>query len=434
MTTRCLPIRGDELARLLAPIDTTTFATDYWGRRPLHIRGGADRYAGLFGRDAFFRAVASGPRAPRARGFHIRARFDRRAAQGELVPELSIAPEQVAEALRAGATICVNAIDACDEALEAYACAIKAQLGYPGDVRFNAYLSPDGCGAPIHFDARIATTLQIAGAKRWRYSREAAVTWPRGNGIYHPDGTGSYHFVGHGDAPWEEIARIRESEFEEVVLEPGDLLCLPAGTWHACDAHGESLALNLAFEPVGPLEVLQVALQQRLEHDPTWRSVAPIPVGSHGELTEAVDQYLDERLAGLARAIAELRADRAVSREAWARATVAPAAGGAARRREPFPAARAIERDTMLSVHRTASTVWSRGDDADGTVTATAWVGDARVEVAAGAAALVLGALAARTFRADAGLAWADPVDPMTWDDVRTTLEHLVDAGVLQLL
>ena len=67
MTTRCLPIRGDELARLLAPIDTTTFATDYWGRRPLHIRGGADRYAGLFGRDAFFRAVASGKDRPQHR-------------------------------------------------------------------------------------------------------------------------------------------------------------------------------------------------------------------------------------------------------------------------------------------------------------------------------------------------------------------------------
>jgi ribosomal protein L16 Arg81 hydroxylase len=39
----------------------------------------------------------------------------------------------------------------------------------------------------------------------------------------------------------------RDVAFHEVVLHPGDLLCLPAGTLHAAKAIDGSLALNLAL-------------------------------------------------------------------------------------------------------------------------------------------------------------------------------------------
>src|SRR5207244_9094757 len=115
---------------------------------------------------------------------------------------------------------------------------------------------------------------QISGKKRWRYSRAPAVPFPTHNVV----GENRIFSYVRGDPmprPWEDFAPPDEREFEEVVLEPGDVLCLPAGTWHAAKAIDHSLALNLAFNPVPVWSILHDALEARLAELPGWRQSPP---------------------------------------------------------------------------------------------------------------------------------------------------------------
>ena len=54
-------IDGGEIARLLAPVTLETFFAEYWNRRPLPIKGSAEKAGQLipggFGREDFFRAA-----------------------------------------------------------------------------------------------------------------------------------------------------------------------------------------------------------------------------------------------------------------------------------------------------------------------------------------------------------------------------------------
>jgi hypothetical protein len=83
---------------------------------------------------------------------------------------------------------------------------------------------------------------------------------------------------------WERLAPFDEQDTTEVVLEPGDLLILPAGIWHeACGGEGGSLALYLSFAPISYTLLVRNLLDSLLTPEPGWRSPAPVlPIGSAG--------------------------------------------------------------------------------------------------------------------------------------------------------
>src|SRR6185503_17314063 len=154
--------------------------------------------------------------------------------------------------------------DRFDAGLSRFARRVKAELGYPGEVRFNCYYSPDGAGFSTHFDVLVTTTLQIEGRKRWRYAPAAVTTWPADNGELT-----DYESEERAGDPWRAFCR---AELVDVVLEAGDLLMLPSGTWHEAEAvDGDSLALNLAFEPFSFLTLVSETLRGRLAGHARWR-------------------------------------------------------------------------------------------------------------------------------------------------------------------
>jgi ribosomal protein L16 Arg81 hydroxylase len=212
----------------------------------------------------------------------------------------------------AGATVCVTRIDAGDERLRRLGAAVKSQLSYAGHVDFRAYLSPDGRGFPTHFDARVATTLQIAGRKRWRFSEETALLFPVNNS----GGLPKLH--------WEHFEPPDEAAFREVVLEPGDLLCLPAGTWHAAQAIGHSFALNLVFGQTSApfLAILMDALGERLRADPSWRRPPPAvfqATPTPEKLPQEVSAFFADRLEELRRILEQIQPDDPGLAQAWRR-------------------------------------------------------------------------------------------------------------------
>jgi ribosomal protein L16 Arg81 hydroxylase len=285
-----------ELKRLLAPLAPKAFVEQHFAKQAVHIRGRPSKFKGLFDEKAFWRALeAITAQGPQSRGL-IRAHYDDRDRPPD-VPEpfVRVDADGARRAIERRATLCVNSISEGDEKLKAFAAAVKRQLHWPGMARFNAYWSPDGRGLGMHFDARIACTLQIAGKKTWYFTRTPAVAWPRSNADRLDDGGADYLDPWAGHEAWEIARPTPPQDFEQVTLQPGDVFVLPAGCWHACAAAGESLALNLAMDAVTPLTLLCEALDAQLRSDEGWRVAPPTADGGRflGQRAKALRKALD---------------------------------------------------------------------------------------------------------------------------------------------
>jgi ribosomal protein L16 Arg81 hydroxylase len=217
----------------------------------------------------------------------------------------------------AGATLCFRNINSLSDNLASFSARVRQDLGFLGKVDLRAYLSPDGQGFDTHFDARVATTLQVEGRKRWRYSNEVAIDWPHYQVT--PGGNGTLK-VGRALNAWEVFRPVEECSFEEVILEPGDVLCLPAGTWHSAEAAGYSLALNLAFSfEDGFWPMFSKIIEGIVVTNPAWRT-PPQPsseVHEGDSLAADAEGYLNARLVDLAEIIEELRGNPAAVDEVW---------------------------------------------------------------------------------------------------------------------
>ena len=177
---------GRELAELLHRLTPGEFLAEYWEKQALHVRGTPGKFAGLFDRERFDRALLHANfdrRAPSS--FSIRAFWRNR--HGEYAA-IELEPHQVREALSSRTTLCVNDISAGDAGLARFAAHIKRQLNLTAPVYFSCYLSPAGEGLDTHYDARHGTVIQISGRKLWRYSRHPAMRYPPRNVIVEQDG------------------------------------------------------------------------------------------------------------------------------------------------------------------------------------------------------------------------------------------------------
>src|SRR5215207_4430233 len=150
----CMP-KTRALERILNPFTLDEFVGKYFQRRALLVPGRRDKFAFLFSQDDFARNLDQVT--------HIRAVFPQ-------LRQAAVAPADIEHMYEAGATICVTGMEKAHAKLAKFAERVRSELNYAGNVSFRAYLSPPGSGFDLHFDARIATTLQISGKKRWWYS------------------------------------------------------------------------------------------------------------------------------------------------------------------------------------------------------------------------------------------------------------------------
>lgn len=279
------------MQRVLAPITPARFARDHFQRAPLLVRGAAGKFDFLLRQDDFKHGLD--------RVTEIRAVFRE-------LWQATIGPADIKPMIHAGATICVTGMERAHRSLATAARAIRRELCYHGNISFRSYLSPAGSGFDLHYDARVATALQLAGRKRWWYSRTPAEPFPAENSPHPLAGSG--------------LKTPRPRDLVSVVLGPGDLLCLPAGTWHRARAETMSLSLNLAFDHNHGSTVVDVAeaLIPRLEREAAWRQPLPIaPGASRRRVPPTVAAELDARLARLEHEIGELRRDPARLRALW---------------------------------------------------------------------------------------------------------------------
>jgi ribosomal protein L16 Arg81 hydroxylase/predicted enzyme related to lactoylglutathione lyase len=263
---------ASRLSWLVHPLSPQEFVDSYWQTRPLHITGWADRFEGLFDLATLREAVTR----QHETGISIRVSHDRRGDSGGADRHVVIDASEISGYLQRGASVCVDPVDWAVPALHRLAADLKRELCHSGDVSVKCYLSPDGYGFNTHFDADIVTTLQIEGRKRWLISRRPGVPFPLDNAFL--DDHGEIHYIGRPPSAlrsWE-VPPYDADDVVAVDLEPGDVLCLPAGTWHNAKADGYSLALNVAFHAGDALSLFTAALAERLQDSPGWRAGLPV--------------------------------------------------------------------------------------------------------------------------------------------------------------
>jgi len=286
-------LNGRELQELVSPLDAGEFVDSFFSRTSVSVKGHPGKFDHLFGWARLRQALSRG-KALAGTSYNIKAAFTRGEEAGSSRGMIDADHNQVADLLNAGATICITDIHLADPVLCQWAQAVRAQLNFNGLVGANCYVSPDGSGLPTHYDKRVATSIQIAGSKRWRFSMKSAKPWPLENAVYQPGINADV-----GTLP-------EHMEFGEVELNPGDLLCLPAGAWHSARGVGYSLALNVYFSPRNLLFDLGPLVQRLSMSSEKWRGGPPATLErARGSMPDAVSAYISECLDEISKAAAE---------------------------------------------------------------------------------------------------------------------------------
>ena len=422
-----------ELRRLVAPMSPDEFIAKYWQTRSVLIPGSTDWLPIQLDRERLLDLLEGGS------GFFLQVR-----AGADSHP---INRRNAREAFESGLTLCIDNLETEIPELAAYVLALQAQLNFPGSVTVASYLSPNGTGfSHTHIDGRIALTVQLEGAKRWRYAREPFVPWPVRRPIMGDDGQPRWPETAQ---PWETAIPHEPIEFESAILTPGDVLCVPAGAWHAAEAtEGVSLSLRIGFEKSSAFRFLDHVLAEHFESDPAWRALPGSWQDRQTDPSAAmpieVTQYLAERLDELKTFVASLTEDSPACQRAWRRLlhserSVKVVEGhpfSSRARPEPAVAGRlSLDPDDGLAVADDLPVLYGveRGVDPDGDETVVILHG--RTEIALvgdGLSDFIRRLLLARRFAAREAMEWGPDGEPLEWDDVAPVLESLVERGVLR--
>ena len=325
---------------LLAPVSPERFFAEYHDKQPLHVRGGAGKFASVLS----WRGIDRLLDMTHAWSSHsLKLMLDAQAVPAEQYcvratgrdgqPVLQPDARKLREWVARGASLVMNDVDSLTPGLAAVSSALEdAGLG---KTQANVYVSFRSHKAfPAHFDTHDVWAVQVEGEKTWNLWSGRA-EWP----IPHPA------FRSLGQAHHEQA---KGTLREKVTLKPGDLLYLPRGWYHDALAEADT-SVHVAYGANAALGMdLLGMLFERAMQDPLFRQPLPRQDGTPAAqfaLTSRAGQ-LGNRLAefcrdpkvmeGLTRFVAEHRFHRggvdllAARGLAPANESAAPAADGEA--------------------------------------------------------------------------------------------------------
>ena len=284
------------LSELLAPMTPERFFAEYHDRKPLHVRGGAAKFAHVLSWRQINRLldmthiwsghslqlVMDGTPVPPEQ-------YCGRATSRDNQPVLQPEAPKVRDWVKRGASVVLNDVDSLTPGLAAVSHALES-AGL-GKAQGNVYISWQSHKAfPAHFDTHEVWAVQVEGEKTWNLW-DGRAEWP----IAHPV------FRSMPQAEHEQRkGRLRE----QVRLVPGDLLYLPRGWYH--DALAEAPAsVHIAYGVHAPLGMdLMAMLTERVLYDAEFRKPLPRQDGS-----AAAKFALTSRAGALGQRLAELCRD-----------------------------------------------------------------------------------------------------------------------------
>lgn len=288
----CAPARA-AMARLLCPLSWDDFVEGYLGKAPLHLSGDAQGFARLADPASVRRLIEAGApwqfrRMPEMylNGFRIPHedlvdRYTDMDGREARRPRLA----RVRRLLERGATVNSFGQEAHFPGLAAlqqtFAGAFEAECEVA-----TFYSQQDHQGLAPHYDCVDIFVLQLHGRKRWFVSSQRVES----------------PVVGHGTATRYDD----QAPHTDMVLEPGDLLYLPRGTFHQAIAlTEESLHATVAVKRAGFIDMLAVLAQTAPDVD---RIRADLPPPG----PDATRRAKAEFLAHLGEALARPQFDEAL--------------------------------------------------------------------------------------------------------------------------
>ena len=276
---------------IMAPIGAETFLAEYEGKKPLHLKGGADKFAKVMSwpllNDLLGQATIWSQQS-------ILLVLDKEQLPGQAYCAPAAGrdggqvmrpdPAKVRDYLQKGATLVANDIDHLSAGLTAFSSCMEKALG--GKVQGNLYCSSKRRqGFAAHFDTHDVYAVHVEGTKTWHIYEGCAA-----DPIAHP----MFKTLGR-----EHHDKAKGKLLMDVKMEPGDLLYLPRGQYHDALAD-EGGAVHIAFGvtyPIG-MDVMSMLFEQVLA-DPLFRANLP----------RLAEGGLDQRLAHLADKIGDIVRD-----------------------------------------------------------------------------------------------------------------------------
>jgi ribosomal protein L16 Arg81 hydroxylase len=386
---------------LVAPITAEDFLRDHWRREALYIPADPRRFRTLgFDRQTYARLVAGLASTPR----DISARFVDRAGVHHA---FTVRSEYFDSIVAAGITVWISAIDDMIPALAEQCRTIEAALDTAGRVAFNCWVAPPGGGSGTRFDATDVFTVQFEGENTWWFGPTPALASP-------PIAVAA---TTRGD--WERLQRLlpdtcveapETTAFVERTLRPGDVLYLPAGTWHRTSSAAGSVSLAISVLHFDATSVFANVLHLELVRHATWRSASP---ARQAALREA--------------AVVALARDAAARLSQISAARLLDATAPAPRGRPPARSQPEIQRTDWFQ--RVATFGFAIEPDDSGELVVTVSCGAYRLTADAANRGFFERLSATPRFMAEAALAW--DAEPLDWEDVRVVLGTLLESGII---
>jgi len=400
----------------LTSVSTADFTQSFWGRKHLHasprlpeVQSALGGPWGLPEWRAATELAYQWPDSPRtlqalpvAGESHLK--FQR------------IKPEQIDGMVAHGATIIGDVLDT---RLSAFAAALKNELNVPGPVSTYASLSPAGEAAVPHYDSSHVFVLQLEGRKRWRLSPRPVVTNPsRGRRISADGEIDSQHRIED-----ESVEKIGLDNLEFVVLEPGDILYVPAGMVHSTEALERSLSVMFNFSPPRFDALVELIVRRTLGAEARWRG---LPAAGPDGATDYVNEGL-QRLRGI---LSGLDAESPVVQAVWAEMTANMGAlqNSFAGSQRPAEAA-FIEPNRRLRITCRYPVRYAERTDPDGELRGTVFLGEEQIIDSGAGAEFLRNVIEHGEFTAEDARHWSG--EAYDWDVVRGYLENLVQQGLL---
>jgi hypothetical protein len=220
--------------------------------------------------------------------------------------------------------------------------------------------------------------------------------------------------------------RPRDDQLHEVVLNEGDFLYMPPGTWHAPLAQGHSCHLAVAIGQLSVLDLMLGALRDHLISRFEWRAGVPAVTAdgrTRGGIPPDLAALFAERMAALGREFAAM--DARVVHQRWA------AAAAVHTQLAPPPQGAAVQPDERLGPVTRAPIRYVVGPSRrePGRSEVFLYSGQSVASLPEGALEFVRTLAEQREFIAQAAVAW-DP--DFGWEEVQVALTDLVNEGILR--
>jgi hypothetical protein len=386
------------------------FVQRHWGQTYCYAKSGAERVQSLVGsswnldewRKSTERAY-NWPGSPRKANLE----------GGRASVAMRLQPSQMTSVFEMGATVIGDILH---PQVSLLAAELKRELAIPGPVSTYASLSPEGSGAPLHFDPFHVFVIQLEGRKTWHVSKKPVVVNPPSGRYVATDGT-----VQGRQLETETVENV-SVELDSVTLEPGDVLYVPGGVAHATEALEQSLSIMVNFTPPRLDVLAEMIVRAVLGAEPQWGA---LPAGGPDGAPVA---YLNDGLARLRELFAGLdaRSDEVASSWNQLIANMGDVMNGYADSLRPTATISPAQR---LRVTRHFPLRSQQRTDADGETHFTIYRGVKKIEDSGAGADLLCNIIEKAEFTAEEACHWSE--EPYDWDVVKAYLERLMEQGLL---